>query len=843
MKLSCTLILGLCHFLLVSNALSQRTSIEDLRLKVEAEENDTVRINLLNKIADELIFRDMKAAIKLCDSIIVLSTDIPYMPGKIDALQSKGFLYAISGRSEKSIGFLLEAEELLEKHPNDKRRSNVLYALGVAHVQNGDFNTALPHFLEAHDIKLRAGNTEDLIKSYNGLANLYASNGDYAKTLESFTKAYELSQTIDNVRLKLLPLFGLGGFYSAQGEFSKALGYQLEAEKLSTIGGTPDGRAKILASIGGTYLRLGEFEKAAEYYEQGLEILLQIGQRNVISTTLRDMALVQGHLGNQQKVFKLLRQALAVYDGDEPDCKIMHVYTTLGGNYIKVGRLDSAGYYANLAMETATRCKEPYTTVLALKGMGRFAVATGNKDDAIEHYTEAYDIAKDKSYLNIQSEVAGKLSKLYEEQRDYKTALAFHRTFQTTKDSIFNKENTQKITRLESQFEYEKEKEILLAEQKQQELILEEKIRTQRVVQYSIFGGAVLLLMLSVNFYRSYRAKKRDNELLEEKNTKILSQASELKLTNEQLMELSNFKEGLTQMIAHDMKNPLNVIIGLSDGNKENKQLKSIHQSGKQMLNMVTNMLDIQRFEQAEIELNATKVSLKSLVQEALYQVELLAHARRITLEVDHISDVTVECNNDMMVRVLVNLLTNSIKYSSLDGHIILSSETDEHNHQALIRVADHGSGISEEELPHIFEKFWQVRARDAGNARSTGLGLTYCKMAVEAHGCTIEATSKVGMGTTFSFGVPLSTEDVITSPEAIEGIVNEGPVILDTEVLTLKSYALHLRKLKVYQASEINNIIDQMEKQKLQSHWKEALKVAVYNCDKEKFEALVSMI
>lgn len=844
-QITCTLTFLL--ILVFTNALkASENTVDSLRIEIKKAKSETAKIDLMNQIADVFASRNIKACLEMCDSALVLSEKVGYKNGTIDALQTKGFVYAVSGQYDKSFDVLERALEYLESAPDERRRGAVIYALGIARLESGDFETAESHFLETHAIKKKRNDPEEIIKSFNSLSNLYRSVGNYEKTFEMLNQALELVDEVNSNELKLLPYLGLGVLYSAQGDHSKALEYQLKAEKLSETITDPDSRGKVLFSIGGSYTRLNEYEKALDYYQRSYGIIKGIGQNNLTGITLRELAMVNSKLGNYSKVPALLREALTFYQNGNKDCSSIHVYSSLGKHYLGTNQLDSANYFAEKAMQRAESCPDPYQKIVALKAKASWHVHQNDNREAIELYSKAYEKAEKRNLLNLMSGLAEKLSALHEKEKEYLEALKFHRIFQTTKDSIFNKDNTQKITRLESQYQYEKEKEVMLAEQEKQELVLQQEIERQRIIQVSAVGGALLLLILAVNFYRSYKAKKKDHQLLTERNKKIESQAGELQKTNDQLIELSSFKEGLTHMIAHDMKNPLNVIIGLSEASKKDRQLNDINESGKRMLNMVTNMLDIQRFEQAEVELHAEEVSLKDLLQSATHQVELLAHAKAIEIMMDFPSSTNVSGNGDMIIRVLVNLLSNAIKYSDFDSKIFVDATLESGREGfVMISVRDQGEGISSEELPHIFEKFWQVRAKASGTIKSTGLGLTYCKMAIEAHGGEIKVTSARAEGTTFFFDVPLSINLNGGIADRVKKLsqADNQPVILEGELISLQSYASHLKKLKVYQASEINNIIEQMDKQELQSIWKEELKMAVYECNTDKFNDLVSMI
>jgi len=247
----------------------------------------------------------------------------------------------------------------------------------------------------------------------------------------------------------------------------------------------------------------------------------------------------------------------------------------------------------------------------------------------------------------------------------------------------------------------------------------------------------------------------------------------------EKLQELDNFKEAMTGMIVHDLKNPLNAIIGLSSMNPEDEMMQMINSAGNQMLNLVLNILDVQKFENTEVKLNLNEASLYELAEEANRQVTLLIKQKKQILNINILPQTIISTDSEVTIRVFVNMLTNAIKYTPNGGSISINQEAilfneDDYNKSdlipdtiktkfkfqtpiCLISVSDTGQGIPADKLHLVFEKFGQVEAKKSGGVRSTGLGMTFCKMVVEAHGGAIWITSEVGKGTNFYFTLPFA--------------------------------------------------------------------------------------
>jgi signal transduction histidine kinase len=140
--------------------------------------------------------------------------------------------------------------------------------------------------------------------------------------------------------------------------------------------------------------------------------------------------------------------------------------------------------------------------------------------------------------------------------------------------------------------------------------------------------------------------------------------------------------------------------------------------------------------------------------------VASLCEDKKLTLLREIASDLpSFQGDKSKLIRVLVNLLGNAIKFTSTAGTLTVAAKLGEDEEFLLFSVSDTGEGIPKESFSHIFEKFGQVEDRTEGRMMSTGLGLTFCRLAAEAHGGHIDVESTLGEGSTFSFSIPLGRQ------------------------------------------------------------------------------------
>lgn len=216
-------------------------------------------------------------------------------------------------------------------------------------------------------------------------------------------------------------------------------------------------------------------------------------------------------------------------------------------------------------------------------------------------------------------------------------------------------------------------------------------------------------------------------------------------------------------MIVHDLRTPLTSLMrGLQTvplvgdlNSMQTEMLEIAADGGGTLLGIINDLLDVEKMEQESVPLSLALLSADTLIAQAVTQVALLAAAENLSLVSEVIPNVPDFMGDpDKLRRTLVNLIGNAIKFTLPGGTITVGVSSAEAG--LLFFVRDAGEGIPSDALERIFEKFGQVENRQAGRKMSTGLGLTFCKLAVEAHGGRIWAGSVPGSGSVFFFTFPL---------------------------------------------------------------------------------------
>ncbi len=229
------------------------------------------------------------------------------------------------------------------------------------------------------------------------------------------------------------------------------------------------------------------------------------------------------------------------------------------------------------------------------------------------------------------------------------------------------------------------------------------------------------------------------------------------------LRESRRQQEELMGFIVHDLRSPISsAITGLQTLEQVGENLNELETemvqlaliSNRRALTLVNSILDVAKLESGKMEVHREEVLLNDFLQECLLPVSLWAHGANVTLKT-HVRKEKAILDRDLTSRVLLNLLSNALKFSPEGSAVTLGAEEDAHG--VKFTVEDQGPGIPAEFVESIFEPFNQVKGTKGG----TGLGLTFCRLAVHAQGGKIGVKSTVGQGATFWFTLPESHADL----------------------------------------------------------------------------------
>lgn len=290
----------------------------------------------------------------------------------------------------------------------------------------------------------------------------------------------------------------------------------------------------------------------------------------------------------------------------------------------------------------------------------------------------------------------------------------------------------------------------------------------------SFLGFAVLLLFTGMNLYNRWRIsnlKKRQREL----EMEVARRTETIRQQAEELQSLEKLKSRFFANVSHELRTPLTLLLGPVNTLLKRGEIKSQNRSllqfaqrnAKQLLKLINEILDLSKLESGKLKVNAEPISLYPFLKDLLSQFHSFAQSEgvRFAIEYHASKELHLLLDKDKVEKIIQNYLSNAMKFTPPKGQVLLL--VDEIENQIKISVKDSGEGIHPNDLPYIFDRFYQSKQTDKLEKGGTGIGLSLCKELAELLGGKVWAESEFGKGSVFYFEFPKKVVDDLPLSDA----------------------------------------------------------------------------
>ena len=460
-------------------------------------EQDTTRVNLLNETAKKLRGIDPDKTLQYAQESQKIAEKLSFKKGKAESLWLIGFYHYVKSDYLQALEYFQKALQLREELGDKKGVADCSYYIGNIYQYQGDYSKALEYYQKSLQLRVVLGDKKGVSSSYGNIGNTYQGQGNFPRALEYYQKALQLFEELDNKRGIAGCLTNIGLIYGIQSNYSKALSYHQQSLQLAKQLENKKGITLNLTNIGILYREQGDYSKALECFQKSLHLNEELGNKRGITFDLSNLGTIYNAQGNPTQAVEYYQKALRLEEELGDKRGICVSYTRLGAVYLETKKYDKALTYS----------------------------------------LEALEIAQE---LGLLTELINKqLSEIYAATNNYQKAYEYHLEYKQVSDSLFNKEQTKKLTSLELNYKFEQERDSIQIANQNRQALLEKDIENRRITQLATYGGLALSFALIGVLAFFFSAQKRNNAKLNAANEEVKMTNEELNTANEEIQTVN----------------------------------------------------------------------------------------------------------------------------------------------------------------------------------------------------------------------------------------------------------------------------------------------------------------
>lgn len=579
--------------------------------------------------------------------------------------------------------------------------------------------------------------------NYIGVA--YDKKGEPINSYDVYMRAFALAEQQQDSSQIAYSNNNIGRLLSDQGVHSKALDYFLKARRMFEAMKDSSGLAYVYQSIGRINDSQRDYKNAEENFLQAYRLRIGLGNTRDIMAALVYLGSLTQKSGDIKKSLAYFLKADSAGRVINDRINLAEIKILLARNYLTTGDIDSAEVLSAEGLRVISLQNAKRTLPEALLVRGQVMLKRGNTTEAKKFFLKGLEIATQTKELDVKLEAHFQLWKLAEALGNSQEQLLHYNQYLVIQDTLKDLQVARSLERFQFENEIQKremENRLVKAEAKS-------TVQAARLQNITLSIVSFFTVLVAFILWRNNRKKQVINQ-------KLLDQ-------NHRLEELNNEKDTLMNIVAHDLKSPLNRIKGLiqlmemdKSAEGQAKYLEIIKKTTRSGLSLIGDLLDLNAASETMLKPHIQDVALHVLVDEKIEAYKEAAQAKNISILKLNPDILIVHSDPDFIKRILDNLLSNSIKFSNPNARIVVNYGEGLNNF--FFSVKDSGPGFSDKDKSQLYQKFRRLSAQPTASESSNGLGLALIKSLVDRLGGNIDLISEERKGSEFIITLPNRT-------------------------------------------------------------------------------------
>lgn len=586
-------------------------------------------------------------------------------------------------------------------------------------------------------------NLEGQMMTLKQLGKCQREQNKFAEAINTHTKGFDIASQLCDTAEIVYALNNIGTNYRRMSMLEdattfhyRALRYCEEYSDKETYGAKKN-RVVSLNGIGNISLRLGDYETADSVFRAALHGEQELGSALGQAINYANLGAIFEHNDQLDSAWVYFRKSMYMNNKAKSDLGISLCHGYFGELYEKENKLDSAIIEYNQAFAMKDKI-DAWHWLNSCLSLAHLYNKQGNLSQAQQLLDQAEKVALESRSRDHSASIYALLSQINEKTGNAQKALDYYKKSCAYNDSIVSEKNLMQIQNERVQYEYHRrqhEIETLQSNYNQEK-------NAKSIFLWSMLAIVILSVTVVILLLYTLRMKKKRHHALQ---------------------QISDIRTSFFTNITHEFRTPLTAIIGIGDelakiDNNDNPEKVSkmgsmVSRQGKNLLLLINQILDIQKMKTVANVQEYKHGDIAGYIHTIIECVRKLAQRKHITMLFSPVHPkIEMDFIPDYINKIVTNLVANAIKFTPENGRIYITADV--HDDKLILRVADNGRGIAREEIPHIFDAFYQ--GQNGKLEAGTGIGLSLTRQLVEAMNGEIAIHSAENEGSVFIVTLPI---------------------------------------------------------------------------------------